>query len=171
LVAYHKTAQWLKTIEEKSGAEKFREMMQQYFSTWSFKHPQPKDFISVLNSYVKNDTSALEQLTEKGILPGQQLSGFKFITPLQPKTFKEYSRHPTKNALIFSPAIGLNSYDKFMIGVLLSNYKLPPSAFQFIAVPLYSTGSKKMNGIGKLSYTTYPIQGWLQKVKIFITAS
>ncbi len=171
LVAYQKTAQWLKTIEEKLGDEKFREMMQQYYSNWSFKHPQPKDFKVVLDNYLQNDTSAFEQLTKKGILPGQQLSGFKLITPFKPKSFKEYNRHPTKNALIFSPAIGYNSYDKFMIGGLFSNYKFPPSAFQFVAVPLYGTGSKKMNGIGKLSYTAYPGKGSLQKAAVFINVS
>ena len=171
LVAYHKTAQWLKNLEDKLGAQKFREMMQQYFVNWNFKHPQPKDFKFVVDQYLQNNTSAFEQLTEKGILHGQHLSGFKLITPFQPKTFKQYLRHPTKNALIVSPAMGFNSYDKFMIGGLFSNYKFPPSAFQFVAVPLYGTGSKKMNGIGKLGYTAYPIQGWLQKAEVFINAS
>ncbi|MDQ3681574.1 MAG: M1 family metallopeptidase, partial [Bacteroidota bacterium] len=171
LVAYHKTAQWLKAIEDKLGSEKFREMMQKYFSTWSFKHPQPKDFKNILESHLQNDASAFEQLTKKGILPGQQLSGVKLITLFQPKSFKEYLSNPTKDALIISPAIGYNTYDKFMIGGLFSNYKLPPSAFQFIAVPLYGTGSKKMNGIGKLSYTAYPIKGQLQKAEVFINAS
>ncbi len=170
LVAYHKTAEWLKTIEEKIGEEKFRGMMQQYFSDWRFKHPQPDDLKTILDKY-SNDTSASKQLNEKGILPGRQLSGFKFITPLQLKTFREYLRHPTKNALIISPAIGFNGYDKFMIGVLLSNYKLPPSALQFIAVPLYATGSKKLNGIGKLSFTVYPVKGRLQKAEVFVNAS
>ena len=171
LVAYHKTAQWLKTIEEKSGAEKFRKMMQDYYSTWRFKHPQPKDFKTVLDKYFQNDTTAFAQLTQKGILPGRQLSGFKLITPFQPKTFKEYFNQPTKNAFIVSPAVGFNSYDKFMIGGLFSNYKLPSSAFQFLAVPLYGTGSKKMNGIGKLSYTAWPAKGILQKAGVFVNAS
>src|SRR5437763_15257640 len=44
LVAYHKTAEWMKGLEVKLGNKIFREMMQDYFSTWKFKHPQPGDF-------------------------------------------------------------------------------------------------------------------------------
>jgi hypothetical protein len=33
---------------------------------------------------------------------------------------------------------------------------LPPNNFQFVAVPLYATGTKKFNGIGRVEYNWYP---------------
>jgi hypothetical protein len=43
-----------------------------------------------------------------------------------------------------------------MIGGIIHNYTLPPTWFQFFIIPLYATGSKQLNGIGKLSYSFYP---------------
>ncbi len=157
LVAYHKTAKWLKLVEEKLGSETFKQTMQQYFETWKFKHPKPEDFKSIFAPQFKNYAAEIfALLDEMGTLPNQQLSGFKIITPLKPKTFKEYLYQPSKNALLISPALGFNNYDKLMIGGLITNYKLPPSPFQFLVLPLYGTGSKKLNGITRLGYSIYP---------------
>jgi len=43
-----------------------------------------------------------------------------------------------------------------MVGIGITNYKLPPSKFQFLILPLYGTKSKKINGAGNVSYTAYP---------------
>lgn len=54
------------------------------------------------------------------------------------------------------PALGFNQYDKFMAGVLLHNYSLPPQKLQFIATALYGFGSSKINSIGRIGYAIYP---------------
>jgi hypothetical protein len=57
-----------------------------------------------------------------------------------------------------------------MLGGLITNYKLPPSSIQFLAVPLYGFRSKTLNGLGKISYTMYPARG-LQKAELFVNAA
>jgi len=167
VVAYHKTAKWFEYIEQKIGSPSFQKAIQEYYSTWKFRHPQPEDLIRHFSVPMGNDsTSLLQHLHTKGALPNQQLSGFKLITTLQPKSIENYLKQPSKNALILSPAVGYNVYDGFMLGGLITNYKLPPSSFQFLAVPLYGFRSKTLNGLGKISYALYP-SGGLQKVELF----
>ena len=170
LVAYHKTAVWLQLIEEKIGEAKFKETIQEYFNKWKFKHPYPTDFYQYFKEGTEIEYSFLNLADSTGILPNQTLTGSSFLTTLRPKSFSNYLKKPTRNATIFSPAIGYNNYDKFMLGGLISNYKLPPSAFQFVAVPLYAFGSKQLNGIGKVSYTSYPLRTF-QKVELFVNGS
>ena len=58
--------------------------------------------------------------------------------------------------LQFLPVIGYNRYDRLMVGAALHNITLPGNRFQFIAIPLYSTGSKQLNGISRISWGFYP---------------
>ena len=171
LVTYHKTAEWLKCIESKLGADTFKLAMQQYYQQWQFKHPQPRDFKASLSPYLKADTTEVFSLLyANGNLPQQQRKGFSVVTPFQPKSFKAYIEKPTQNTLLLSPALGFNVYDKIMIGGVLTNYKLPPSSLQYLLIPLYSTGAKSFSGLGKINYTIYPEKG-LQKVEVFVNAS
>jgi hypothetical protein len=169
--AYHKTADWLRLLESKLGADVFKGKMQQYFSQWKFRHPQPQDFKAVFQSSpVSEAGSFFSLLDEKGILPGNELKGFKLASPLLRGSFKDYLNHPTKNLLLVSPALGVNKYDKLMIGGLISNYKLPPNRFQFLAIPMYGTGSKNFTGLGKLNYTIMS-NGAIRKTDVFLNAS
>lgn len=54
-----------------------------------------------------------------------------------------------------------------MLGVGITNYKLPPSKFQFLLLPLYGTKSKKLNGAGNVSYTAYPDHNF-QQVRVSV---
>lgn len=171
LVAYHKTAEWMQYLEKKLGKDTFRQMMQQYFEQWKFRHPQPEDFKAIAATKLGSETDTIFNLqTTKGILPGQQLSGFEIISPLKKGSINSYLKNPTKNALLLSPAIGINAYDKLMIGGLITNYKLPPAKFQFLAIPLYATGSKQFTGLGKLNYTI-ALGKTIRKADFFINAS
>ncbi len=59
------------------------------------------------------------------------------------------------NYVSINPAVGYNFYDKVMLGALVHNYQLPPSAFQFLAGALYATGSQQVNTLGRVGYTKY----------------
>lgn len=171
LVAYYKTAKWLQWVEEKLGKETFKKAMQTYYSQWSFKHPQPQDFKNIFSPYLGPDsTSVFEWLYKTGPLPNQYLTGFKIISPLQPKSIRQYIQSPSARALLLSPAIGFNSYDKLMAGGIISNYTLPLSPLRFIALPLYSTGAKKLTGLGKISYVAHPAKTF-SAVNFFFNAS
>lgn len=54
-----------------------------------------------------------------------------------------------------------------MIGAVLHNYNLPSSALQFIAVPLFATGTKQLNGIGSIGYSYFPEKRF-QRIQIAI---
>ncbi|HJW17899.1 MAG TPA: M1 family metallopeptidase [Flavisolibacter sp.] len=171
LVAYHKTAEWMAYLEERLGKEAFRKTMQQYFKDWQFRHPQPADFhdeIAHTSPQVANELYPL--LKEKGILPNHQLKGSTTLSPFLKHSIRNYLLNPTRNALLLSPAIGINSYDKFMIGGIISNYKLPPSTLQFLAIPLYATGSKQFNLLGKLNYSATST-GVIRKTDVFVNSS
>lgn len=168
LVAYYKTAQWMKWLEQKIGVANFVSLMHQYFDQWKFKHPQPEDFKAFLQASLGKDAGVFFSILDnKGILLPLQRSGFKTISPLKKGSIKNYLQNPSKEALVISPAAGFNSYDKLMIGGIFTNYKLPPSPLQFFAAPLYATGSKSITGIGNVSYSHYPKKG-IQKFQAFL---
>jgi hypothetical protein len=168
LVAYYKTARWLELVESKMGEEKFHSFITAYFKEWKYKHPTPGDVKKILAEYLP--AAAADSLFalqyKKGILPGSELKGFRFVSPLNPVTLNQYLKHPTKDILFFSPAPGVNAYDGFMIGAIVSNYKLPPSRLQFIGVPLYGLKSKTVNGIGRVEYNFYT-QKPAEKIELF----
>lgn len=171
LVAYHKTAEWIQLLENKLGSEILKTQMHNYFEQWKFKHPQPADFKAIFQPSLGNKTDEIfSLLNTKGILPDNKLSGFKIVSPFIKGSVKSYLQNPTKNILLISPAAGINGYDKFMIGGLISNYKLPPNNFQFFAAPMYGTDSKKFTGLGKLNYTIMP-HGAVGKADIFLNAA
>lgn len=163
---YHKTAKWLQLLEEQYGKEALQKKMHAYYEQWKFKHPYPADFQNSLG--ISNSSFGL--LKERGLLPNQHLKGNNIVSPFKKNSIKNYLQSPTKNAVFISPAIGANSYDKLMIGALITNYKLPPSKFQFLLAPLYGTGSKQLNAIGKLSYSVFTNKK-IRGIEFFVNGS
>ncbi|MEO7523104.1 MAG: hypothetical protein ABIT58_03375, partial [Ferruginibacter sp.] len=51
----------------------------------------------------------------------------------------------------------------------IHNYTLPATRFQFCLVPLYATGSKELNGIGRLGYSWYANNG--RKIELSVSGS
>ena len=157
VVVYYKTAEWLRYLELQLGTETFNKAMQAYYQSWQFKHPQPEDFKrSIEQSSGRNLDSVFSYLAKTGTLPNQQRTGTKTAFAFNFKSIGEYAKNPTKNLLLVGPAIGVNSYDKIMLGAFVTNMKLPPSKLQFFLAPMYGTGSKNITGIGFASYSFYP---------------
>ncbi|GAB4092249.1 M1 family metallopeptidase [Flaviaesturariibacter terrae] len=171
LVTYHKTARWLQGIEQQIGADSMRLLMQDWFARNRFRHVQPEDFARHLRAWLPADAEAFEaQLQRSGPLPIQQASGTNFINILQPGSFRRYFTQPTKNAWLATVAAGINHYDRFMIGGLLTNYLLPPPKLRVLLLPLYATGTKQWNVLGRLSFTHYPDRG-PKRLELFTAAS
>jgi hypothetical protein len=170
-VAYHKTAEWMRLLESESGEDIFKRQMHSYFEQWKFKHPQPEDFKAIFQSSAGNKTEEIFSLLKtKGVLPNNKLSGLKIVSPFIKGSIKGYLQNPTKNILLVTPIAGVNAYDKFMVGGLISNYKLPPNNFQFFIAPMYGTASKTFTGLGKLNYTGTSY-GAIRKTDIFLNAA
>ena len=151
LIAYNKTAQWLNVLEKKIGTATFDTLMHSYFERWKFKHPYPEDFRIITDEVSGNNNEELFSLIEKkGSLYPKEKKSFKIMT------FFSLRNTEKTNYLFIAPAIGYNNYDKLMLGGILHNYTLPLSRFQYFIAPLYATGSKKINGIGRISYNIFP---------------
>ncbi len=56
-IAYAKAALAFEYLESDLGQRKFDLMMQDYFNKWSFKHPQPEDFCSLLEERAAKEIS------------------------------------------------------------------------------------------------------------------
>lgn len=168
LVAYHRSATWMQSVERIMGTEAFRSMMQEYYHQWKFKHPQPNNFLDLLSSRI--DPSQLGILKELETIETARSSGFHVVSPFKKGSVKNYINDPRKNILLLTPSFGVNSYDKLMIGGLVSNYKLPPTKFNFLLVPMYSTGARSLAGLAKLNYSILS-NGTIRKTDFFVNAS
>ena len=150
-IAYYKTGEWIKLLQNNLGTATFDSGMQQFFKEWQFKHPTPWDLKNVLEKVSgKNLEEAFLLLHKKGPLPGEQLKKDIKLTGFF--NFKDTDKH---HYIFIAPAIGANLYDKFMLGILIHNYTLPAEKFQYIFSPLYATGSKQLNGLARVSYHWY----------------
>jgi hypothetical protein len=170
LTTYYKTADWLGLIEEKAGKENFNALMQDYFQQWRFKHPQEEDFKQHFTKVLGSETDSIFNLQHKTGVLRPMRKGWDVATPFVLSTYKKYIQHPSQQLLTIAPAVGFNSYDKLMVGGLISNYKLPPSSFQFVAVPLYATGSKQFSGIGRLGYSIYSNKT-IRRTELFVSGA
>jgi len=172
LSVYHKAALWFRKMEETEGQPVFDSIMRHYFQKWVFKHPRPEDLKETAEEVTgKNMDSLFSLLNKKGALGKPAYGKTSVTTPFNFSKYLSYIKSPAKNLLTIGPAVGINSYDKLMIGAFFTNAKLPPSRLQVFLAPLYATGSKKVNGLGKLNYSFYPGNGRLRKLDIFLNAS
>jgi Peptidase family M1 domain len=151
LSAYVKAGEWMMLLEKELGTTMFDSCMKEYYSRWQFKHPTPEDFKTVMEEVSgKSLTNTFALLNKKGGLEIEKKKQIRFVSFFN---FKETDKY---HYISVAPAVGYNLYDKLMIGALVHNYNLPPSKFQFIAAPLFATGTKKLNGIGRAEYSWFP---------------
>ncbi len=171
VVTYYKTAEWMRYLESQVGPEIFNRAMHEYYQRWQFKHPQPEDFRKTMEDISGRDLSEVfSYLDKKGILPNQKRKGTKTAFLFDTKSINRYLKNPSKDLILFGPALGGNSYDKFMAGIFVTNMKLPPSPFQFFLAPMYGTGSKDITGLGFAYYSFYP-NSFFGKIEIGASAS
>lgn len=162
-VAYYKTGQWMKVLEDYIGQPLFDSCLHAYYNRWKFRHPYPQDFKRVIEDVSnKNIDSVFALLSTKGKLKPEEKKDTRVKSFI---SLKETDQH---NYIFISPAVGINFYDKFMIGGLVHNYTLPEPAFHFIVVPMYGTGSKQFAGIGKAGYNIMSY-GFIRKTELSLS--
>lgn len=166
LSVYYKTAAWMKLLESKTGKEQFDAMMKEYYEQWKFKHPYPEDLENIVKQYTNTATDSIfNLLTAKGSIVPESKRKYRLVFLGRPDAEKQY------NYIGLAPAVGFNRYDKCMIGGIVHNYTLPFRNFQFAAVPLYATGSKKLNGIGRATYSWYTNNSIFEKIEAGISGA
>jgi hypothetical protein len=169
LISYQKTAVRMEEISHILG-DSFQNAMRQYYEQWKFRHPQPEDFRNIVGRQLKGYESREGFYAFLNNTPLPRSRGWEIVSPLKGGSIKNFPDYPRPNVLFLSPVIGANSYDKLMIGGLVSNYKLPPTNFNFLLAPMYATGSKKFTGLGRLNYTI-ATDKWIRKTDFFVNAS
>ncbi len=60
-----------------------------------------------------------------------------------------------RTQVYWSPYFGWNNYDKFQVGLALYNSLIPARRFNYLLVPIFGTGSKQFNCIGRINYNFY----------------
>jgi hypothetical protein len=152
LVAAQKTRLWLGQLERSMGKDLFDSSMRGYYRAWPFRHPYPEDFRAVMEATSHRDLArAFAQLDQRGTIqppPPHRRIQAAFETGIIKADSISYIN-------IF-PIFGYNNYDDFMAGVMVHNYDMSPSPFQFLFAPLYAHESKQLNGLGRLSYSWFP---------------
>ncbi len=78
--------------------------------------------------------------------------------------------NPTRTQLFFSPVMGFNNYDKFMIGAAFYNHVLPQKTFEWVAMPMYSFGSGKVVGHAD-AFLNFRKCGIFQSIRIGVNAN
>ncbi len=149
---YLKTGILLQHLETSVGKQRFDSCMQAYYQQWQFKHPYPQDFEQ---SFRVGDGKAIQSFFDSL----QQKGGITPVTrnkKIKPSFLFSLKNYDSVNYINWMPAIGYNVYDHFMIGLALHNYSIPTQKLQFFLAPLYATGSKQINGIGRIGYTWRP---------------
>jgi hypothetical protein len=78
--------------------------------------------------------------------------GFHKIERIHPQLFFGLE-DIKKSQFYFSPMIGLNGNDNFMLGMTFYNQIFPVKPLKWTITPLYAFGTKQVNGIFNLEYT------------------
>jgi len=63
--------------------------------------------------------------------------------------------NPRKSTVYWSPMLGGNVYDRFMLGAAFYNHTIPSKRFEFVLQPMYAFGSKDIVGLGDIRYHIY----------------
>ncbi|MGE5108442.1 MAG: M1 family aminopeptidase, partial [Sphingobacteriales bacterium] len=171
LAGYYKTDKWMQLLEKELGPDVFDKAMQEYYKRWQFKHPYPEDFRKVMEDVSgRNLDNIFALLTQKGALDkNTKYKTSLIVLPTSYKTFNNQFKTRNKTILI-SPIAGINSYDKLMIGIGITNYLPPNGNFRFLLSPMYSTGAKTITGLGRLSHRWFP-KSIFERAEIFAAAS
>jgi Peptidase family M1 domain len=109
-----------------------------------------------LDVYRKNN-----KIRTSGLLPKMPPLKLQFLASIE---------NPERTQLFYTPIIGYNEYDKFMLGLGLYNTTIPAKRFEFALAPLYSFETKNLNGVGTVKYNLYPESNAFRKVTLGLGA-
>ncbi|MBN8864109.1 MAG: M1 family metallopeptidase [Sphingobacteriales bacterium] len=172
LDAYAKTAMWLEYLQQVMGTAAFDAGMKSYVAQWQFKHPAPADFKVAMEKAAGHSLdSAFSLLQATGPLPYARRKGTQAGFPLSPAFWSRYFKNRPAHTLLLSPAIGMNTYDKLMVGALVTNMGLPMPRFSFLLAPLYATGTSRLAGNGFINYSIYPKQALFYRIDAGVSAA
>lgn len=96
---------------------------------------------------------------------------FKTVEPLQLKLFGIGADRPDRTSIGFSPLVGWNNNDKWMLGLGLWNSTLPTPCLEYVFAPMYSIATSNLSGQGSLGWNMYPDAGPFDRIRLSETVS
>lgn len=162
IVPYHKTALWLEILEKEVGRETMDRVFKTYYQSWKFRHPSPGNFRKIFDSV--SGGQKLDSLYALSGNPGS-ITTKPSSKKIKPTFFFNLKNTDSIEYINLLPYIGYNRYDKLMPGLILHNYYIPKSRFNFLLAPSYGTGSGTITGLGHLQYS-FPLKGRFSKLVV-----
>ncbi|MEW6467923.1 MAG: M1 family metallopeptidase [Bacteroidota bacterium] len=73
--------------------------------------------------------------------------------------------NPERSQVFWSPVMGWNNYNKFMIGAAFYNSLIPEKTFDYMLMPMYAFGNKDLAGAAELGFNFHP-NGIFQTIRL-----
>ncbi len=89
---------------------------------------------------------------------------FRKIEPLKLEFFAG-DNEPNHSNLFWSPIVGFNKGDRFMLGAVVHNVGVTNNPFQFYVAPMYSFNRQFVSGLADVHYTFLPAR-WVKQTKL-----
>ncbi len=166
LFVYQQTSMWMDKLKKQLGSELFEKSMKNYYAKWQFKHPYPENFKQSIEEASNKSIDTLYKELFVSSVPR-----FPIKKPIKSAFFFPLKNTDKYQYISWSPMFGYNSYDKLMVGGMIHNYQLPNSKFNFIAIPLYATGTKVLNYYTRVSYKLPYKNGTFESININTSVS
>ena len=77
--------------------------------------------------------------------------------------------NPKKSQIFWSPVMGWNNYNKFMLGAAFYNSLIPEKTFDYMFMPMYGFGNKSLSGAAELGLNFHPNKVF-QTVRLSVNA-
>ncbi len=91
---------------------------------------------------------------------------FKTIEPLQLKLLGFGVDNPNRTTINYSPLIGWNNNDRWMLGLAVWNTTLPVPVIDYVLAPMYSIYSESLVGQGSIGINLYPDEGFFDRMRL-----
>jgi hypothetical protein len=91
------------------------------------------------------------------LFPKKAVTKFQFLTGFE---------MPGEHAHYYTPALGWNTYNGFMLGMKFHNISITERAFEYNVTPLYSFKKGDLAGMAHLNYNIKPLKGPFQKIVV-----
>ncbi len=79
--------------------------------------------------------------------------------------------NPDKAQLFFTPVVGWNNYNKWMLGFAFYNSFALQKKFEFQLMPMFSYSKNDIAGYGKVTYNIFPEETAIQRFSLGVTAT
>lgn len=85
-------------------------------------------------------------------------------------TFAGDLEDPNKNQLFIAPVVGMNFYNKTMLGLAFYNSLLPKRSVEYVFTPMYAFGTKDLAGYGSIEKHFYT-RGLFRKITVGVSGA